>query len=58
MSQQSKLRQSRQQWKPKAKERAAYHRSLRKELERAQQALQEAHKQLRQKLKCCSNGAI
>ena len=56
MSQQSKLRQSRQQWKPKAKERAAYHRYLRKKLERlrnehdrAQQALQEAHKPLRQK---------
>jgi hypothetical protein len=56
MSQQSKLRQSRQQWKQKAKERAAYNRYLRKELERlrkerdrAKQALQEAHKQLRQK---------
>ena len=56
MSQQSKLRQSRQQWKHKAKERAAYNRYLRKELERlrterdrAKQALQEAHKQLRQK---------
>ena len=56
MSQQSKLRQSRQQWKHKAKERAVHHRYLRKELERlrkerdrAQQALQEANKQLRQK---------
>jgi hypothetical protein len=56
MSQQSKLRQSRQQWKHKAKERAAYNRYLRKELERlrnerdrAQQALQEAHKPLRHK---------
>ena len=56
MSQQSKLRQSRQQWKQKAKERAAHNRYLRKELERlrkerdrAQQALQEANKQLRQK---------
>jgi hypothetical protein len=55
MSQQSKLRQSRQQWKHKAKERAAYNRYLRKELERlrkerdrAKQALQEANKQLRQ----------
>jgi hypothetical protein len=56
MSQQSKLRQSCQQWKQKAKERAAYNRYLRKELERlrkerdrAKQALQEANKQLRQK---------
>ena len=56
MSQQSKLRQSRQQWKQKAKERAAYNRYLRKELERlrkerdrAKQALQEANRQLRQK---------
>ena len=56
MSQQSKLRQSRQQWKQKAKERAAHNRYLRKELERlrkerdrAKQALQEANKQLRQK---------
>ncbi len=53
MSQQSKLRQSRQQWKQKAKERAAHNRYLRKELERlrkerdrATQALQEANKQL------------
>jgi hypothetical protein len=56
MSQQSKLRQSRQQWKHKAKERAAHNRYLRKELERlrkerdrAKQALQEANKQLHQK---------
>jgi len=56
MSQQSKLRQSRQQWKQKAKERAAHNRYLRKELERlrnerdrAKQALQEANKQLRHK---------
>jgi hypothetical protein len=56
MSQQSKLRQSRQQWKHKAKERADQNRYLRKELERlrnerdrAQQALKEANKQLRQK---------
>jgi hypothetical protein len=56
MSQQSKLRQSRQQWKQKAKERTAHNRYLRKELERlrkerdrAKQALQEANKQLRQK---------
>jgi hypothetical protein len=56
MSQQSKLRQSRQQWKQKAQERAAHNRYLRKALERlrnerdrAKQALQEAHKQLRQK---------
>jgi hypothetical protein len=56
MSQQSKLRQSRQQWKQKAKERAAHNRCLRKELERlrkerdrAKQALQEANKQRRQK---------
>jgi len=55
MSQQSTLRQSRQQWKHKAQERAAHHRYLRKALERlrkerdrATQALQEAHKQLRQ----------
>jgi len=57
MSQQSKLRQSRQQWKQKARERAAHNRYLRKELERlrnerdrAKQALQEANKQLRQKV--------
>jgi hypothetical protein len=56
MSQQSKLRQSRQQWKHKAKERADQNRYLRKELERlrnerdrAKQALKEANKQLRQK---------
>ena len=56
MSQQSKLRQSRQQWKHKAKERADQNRYLRKELkrlrnerDRAQQALKEANKQLRQK---------
>jgi len=56
MSQQSKLRQSRQQWKQKAKERAAHNRYLRKELERlrnerdrAKQALQEANKQLHHK---------
>jgi hypothetical protein len=56
MSQQSKLRHSRQQWKQKAKERAEQNRYLRKELERlrkerdrAKQALQEANKQLRQK---------
>ena len=56
MSQQSKLRQSRQQWKHKAKERADQNRYLRKELERlrnerdrANQALKEANKQLRQK---------
>src|SRR5712691_1668186 len=55
MSQQSKLRQSRQQWKHKAKERADQNRYLRKELERlrnerdrAKQALKEANKQLRQ----------
>lgn len=56
MSQQSKLRQSRHQWKQKAKERAEQNRYLRKELERIRkerdrttQALKEAHKQLRQK---------
>ena len=56
MSQQSKLRQSRQQWKHKAKERAEQKRYLRKELERlrkerdrAKQALKKANKQLRQK---------
>jgi hypothetical protein len=55
MSQPSKLRQSRQQWKHKAKERADQNRYLRKELERlrnerdrAKQALKEANKQLRQ----------
>jgi len=55
MSQQSKLRQSRQQWKHKAKERAEQNRYLRKELERlrnerdrAKQALKEANKPLRQ----------
>ena len=49
MSQQSKLRHSRHQWKQKAKERAEHNRYLRKELERirkerdrAQQALKEA----------------
>jgi len=56
MSQQSKLRQSRHQWKQKAKERAEHNRYLRKELERirnerdrTKQALKEAHKQLRHK---------
>jgi hypothetical protein len=56
MSQQSKLRQSRHQWKQKAKERAEQNRYLRKELERlrqerdrAKQALKEAKKQRRQK---------
>jgi hypothetical protein len=56
MSQQSKLRHSRQQWKQKAKERAEQNRYLRKELERirkerdgAKQALKEANKPLRQK---------
>ena len=56
MSQQSKLRHSRQQWKHKAKERAEQNRYLRKELERirqerdcAKQALKEANKHLRQK---------
>ena len=56
MSQQSKLRQSRQQWKHKAKERADQNRYLRKALERlrnerdrAKQALKKANKQLRQK---------
>jgi hypothetical protein len=54
MSQQSKLRQSRQQWKHKAKERAEHNRYLRKELARlrqerdgAKQALKEAKNQLR-----------
>jgi hypothetical protein len=56
MSQQSKLRHSRQQWKQKATERAGQNRYLRKELERirkerdcAKQALKEANKPLRQK---------
>ena len=56
MSQQSKLRQSQQQWKHKAQERADHNRYLRKELkrlrnerDRAKQALKEANKQLRQK---------
>jgi hypothetical protein len=56
MSQQSKLRHSRQQWKQKAIERAEHNRYLRKELERmrqerdrAQQALKEAIQQRRQK---------
>jgi hypothetical protein len=56
MSQQSKLRQSRYQWKQKAKERAEHNRYLRKELARlrkerdhAKQAIKEAKKQLRQK---------
>lgn len=56
MSQQSKLKQSRQQWKQKAKERAEQNRYLRKELkrlrqerDRAKQALKEAQKHLRQK---------
>jgi hypothetical protein len=55
MSQQSKLRQSRQQWKQKAKDRAEHNRYLRKQLARlrnerdhAKQALKEANKQLRQ----------
>src|SRR6266516_1538038 len=56
MSQQSKLRQSRQQWKHKAKERADQNRYLRKarerlrnERDRAQQALKKANEPLRQK---------
>jgi hypothetical protein len=56
MSQQSKLKQSRQTWKQKAKERAEQNRYLRKEIERirqerdrAKQALKEANQQLRQK---------
>jgi hypothetical protein len=55
MSQQSKLRQSRNQWKRKAKERAEQNRYLRKELERirkerdhSRQALKEAQDRLRQ----------
>jgi len=55
MSQQSKLRQSRNQWKRKAKERAEQNRYLRKELERirkerdhSQQALKETQDRLRQ----------
>lgn len=55
MSQQSKVKQSRQQWKQKAKERAEQNRYLRKERERlrherdlAKQALKEAKKHLRQ----------
>jgi hypothetical protein len=55
MSQQSKLRQSRQQWKHQATERADQNRYLRKELkrlrnerDRAKQALKEANRQLRQ----------
>jgi len=56
MSQQSKLRQRRSQWKQKAKERAEHNRYLRKELarlrkerDRAKQALKEANDQQRQK---------
>jgi hypothetical protein len=56
MSQQSKLKQSRQKWKQKANERAEHNRYLRKEIERirqerdrAKQALTEANQQLRQK---------
>src|SRR3989440_12553146 len=56
MSHQSKLRQSRNQWKRKAKERAEHNRSLRKELERirkerdcSRQALKETQDRLRQK---------
>ena len=55
MSQQSKLRQSREQWKRKAKERAEHNRYLRKELarirqerDRSQQAHQETQERLRQ----------
>ena len=55
MSQQSKLRHSREQWKRKATERAEHHRSLRKELarvkherDRSQQAHQETQERLRQ----------
>jgi len=56
MSQQSKLRQSRNQWKRKAKERAEQNRYLRKELERirkerdhSRQALKATQDRLRQK---------
>ncbi len=55
MSQQSKLRQSRDQWKRKAKERAEHNRYLRKELarirqerDRSHQARQETQERLRQ----------
>ena len=55
MSQQSKLRQSREQWKRQAKERAEHNRYLRKELERirkerdrSHQARQEPQARLRQ----------
>jgi len=55
MSQQSKLSQSRQQWKRKATERAEYNRYLRKELarirherDRSQHALTETQERLRQ----------
>ena len=55
MSQQSKLRQSRQQWKRKATERAAHNRYLRKELarirherDRSHHALKETQERLRQ----------
>ncbi len=55
MSQQSKLSQSRQQWKRKAKERAEHNRYLRKELarirherDRSQHALKETQDRLRQ----------
>src|SRR5712691_4579938 len=54
MSQQSKLRHSREQWKRKATERAEHNRSLRKELarikherDRSQQAHQETQERLR-----------
>jgi hypothetical protein len=56
MSQESKLKQSRQKWKQKAKERAEQNRYLRKEIERirqecdrAKQAIKEANQQRRQK---------
>jgi hypothetical protein len=50
MSQQSKLRQSRQQWKQKAKERAEHNRYLRKELERLRNERDRA-KQARKEVK-------
>jgi hypothetical protein len=43
MSQQSKLRQSREQWKRKAKERAEHNRYLRKELARIRQERDRSH---------------
>jgi hypothetical protein len=54
MSQQSKLRQSRQQWKHKAKERADQNRYLRKALERLRNERDRAKQALKKPTSSCA----